>query len=72
MKKKMKLFSTIASLCLAVALMAFGVYAATTVNYTVGGTVSYTMNDVLVTVSTTMQASELKGKALANDADANN
>ena len=52
MKKKVKLFTTIASLCLAVALMAFGVYAASTVTYTVNGTVAYTMDDVLVDVTT--------------------
>lgn len=43
MKKKVKLFSTIASLCLAVALMAFGVWAATTtVNFKTKSTVSFT------------------------------
>ena len=39
--KKVKLFTTIASLCLAVALMAFGVYAATQVSYTVKGNISF-------------------------------
>lgn len=52
MKRKFKLFATVASLCLSVALMAFGVYAASTVTYTVTGTVSYTMSDVLVTLTT--------------------
>ena len=52
MKRKFKLFATVASLCLSVALMAFGVYAASTVTYTVSGSVSYTMDDVLVTVTT--------------------
>ena len=42
MKKKFKLFTTIASLCLAIALMGFGVYAATQVTVTVTNTVSYT------------------------------
>ena len=41
MKRKFKLFATVASLCLSVALMAFGVYAAATVQYTVGSTVSF-------------------------------
>ncbi|MBR5145328.1 MAG: hypothetical protein IKV34_01525 [Clostridia bacterium] len=41
MKKKVKLITTIASLCLAVALMAFGVYAALNVSYTIKNTVSY-------------------------------
>ena len=41
MKRKFKLFATVASLCLSVALMAFGVYAATSVTYTVSGSVSF-------------------------------
>ena len=41
MKRKFKLFATVASLCLSVALMAFGVYAATSVEYKVSGTVSF-------------------------------
>ena len=44
MKRKFKLFATVASLCLSVALMAFGVYAATTVTYTVSGSVSFSAN----------------------------
>lgn len=43
MKKRVKLFSTIASLCLAVALMAFGVLAATTETFKVTSTVSYSV-----------------------------
>ena len=40
--KKVKLFTTIASLCLAVALMAFGVYAATTsMNLGVSGNIQF-------------------------------
>lgn len=43
MNKKFKLFSTLASLCLAVALMAFGVWAAaTSVDVKVTGSVSFT------------------------------
>lgn len=41
MKKKFKLFATVASLCLAIALMGFGVYAASTVTVTVSSNVSY-------------------------------
>ena len=41
MKRKFKLFATVASLCLSVALMAFGVYAASTVTYTVTGSVTF-------------------------------
>lgn len=46
MKKKIKLFTTIASLCLAVALMAFGVYAATSVTMTISGTLSFTATEI--------------------------
>ena len=44
MKKKVKLFSTIASLCLAVALMAFGVWAAKTASVGVTSTIKYTVS----------------------------
>lgn len=53
MKRKFKLFATVASLCLSVALMAFGVYAASQVTYTVNGTVSYTLKSALVDIKTT-------------------
>ncbi len=62
MKRKIKLFSAIASLCLAVALMAFGVYAASQVTYTLKGTVEYTVNNALVKVTGQYQTvSTLKG-----------
>lgn len=54
MKRKFKLFATIASLCLCLALMAFGVYAATNVKYTASGSVSFQVNDVFVTVTNNM------------------
>ena len=47
MKKKVKLFTTIASLCLAVSLMAFGVYAATReIPANVSGTVSFEASNI--------------------------
>lgn len=49
--KKQKLFGTIASLCLAVALLVFGVYAAGAVTFNVSNTVTYTFSDVLVDVN---------------------
>ncbi len=55
MKRKFKLFATVASLCLSVALMAFGVYAAAQVTYKVDGSVSYTVKNALVTVTTTAE-----------------
>ena len=51
MKKNFKLFSTIASLCLAVALMAFGVWAATSVSLGVTSKVSFTVSDVFVDIT---------------------
>ena len=48
MKKRVKLLTTIASLCLAVALMAFGVYAASSSTLTVSSSVSFTSNEVQV------------------------
>lgn len=61
MKRKFKLFATVASLCLSVALMAFGVYAASQVTYTVNGSVSYTVQNALVTVTTTADYLQVKG-----------
>ena len=46
MKKRVKLLTTIASLCLAVALMAFGVYAATSVKATITTTISFTSTEI--------------------------
>lgn len=48
MKKGLKLATTIASLCLAVALMAFGVYAATSSTLSINSTVTFTSQDVQV------------------------
>ena len=55
MKRKGKIITTIASLCLAVALMAFGVYAATTVTMGVTSKVCYVVKDVFVTVKGQVQ-----------------
>lgn len=52
MKRKVKLFATIASLCLSLALMAFGVYAASAVTYKATGTVAYDLSeDVLCSIT---------------------
>ena len=62
MKRRVRLFSAIASLCVALALMAFGVYAATAVSYTVNGSVTYTVDQALVTVNTTaFRTNSVKG-----------
>ena len=49
MKRKAKIITTIASLCLAVALLAFGVYAATTASLSVTSKVAFEAKDVNVT-----------------------
>lgn len=51
MKRKFKLLTSVASLCLAVALMAFGVYAAATPKVTISGTVSFNATNVFATVT---------------------
>ena len=65
MKRKFKLFATVASLCLSVALMAFGVYAATTVNYNVSSTVTFAAQ---VDVIWTADVKDGEGTDLANGA----
>lgn len=47
MKRKFKLITSVASLCIAIALMAFGVYAATAPSVTVNGSVSFDASNVL-------------------------
>lgn len=54
MKKQFKLLSTLASLVLAVSLLAFGVYSATAVSFNITNTITYTFSDVLVDVNTTL------------------
>ena len=51
MKRKFKLLTSVASLCLAVALMAFGVYAAAAPKVTISGTVSFNAKNVFATVT---------------------
>ena len=51
MKRKFKLITSVASLCLAVALMAFGVYAAANPTVTVTGSVAFSANNVYATVN---------------------
>lgn len=65
MKKKIKLFSTIASLCLAVALMAFGVWAATEAGMKVGSTVTF--HSANVNVKYTITVAYTNGKVTPAD-----
>lgn len=48
--RKVKMLTTIISLVLMVALLAFGVYAAKTVTFTVGANVTFTVSDVYIEV----------------------
>lgn len=52
MNRKFKLFFSLASLCLSVAMLCFGVYSAMSVSYTVNGSVSYEVKDVFVNINT--------------------
>ena len=50
--KKFKLAISIATMCLAIMVLCFGVYSATNVTYTIGGSISYEVTDVFVEIST--------------------
>lgn len=58
--KKLKLFATISSLCLAVAVLCFGVFSAVNVTYTINGSISYEVNDVFVQIETKVYRSKAK------------
>ena len=49
--KKTKLFASILSFCFALSVLCFGVYAAQTVNYTIGGTLTYNATGVFVDIT---------------------
>lgn len=68
MKRKFKLITSVASLCLAVALMAFGVYAASKPTVTINGTVSFSAEKVMADVTVT-KGSAADEAALAYAAD---
>lgn len=69
MKKRVKLLTTIASLCLAVALMAFGVYAATTASITVNSTVSFDVGSHLDGTITVTAYYSADGSAIGDEID---
>ena len=50
--KKLKLFASLATMCLCIAVLCMGIYAAQTVTYTIGGTISYTVEDVFAKINT--------------------
>ena len=51
MKRKFKLITSVASLCLALVLMVFGVHAAVSPQITVSGTVSFKAENVFATIT---------------------
>ncbi len=77
--KKLKLLATISTLCLALMVLCFGVYSATNVSYTIGGSISYDVTDVMVKIETKvykntvdtkeLTESELKTKAKVIESD---
>ena len=50
--KKSKLFLSLLSMCFALAVLCFGVYAANQVNYSISGNITYTVEDCYVEVNT--------------------
>ena len=52
MKKFPKLVFSIVSMCFAVAILVFGVFAASQVNYTISGNISYTVTSVFCSIDT--------------------
>lgn len=70
--KKFKLLASIASMCLAIAVLCFGVFAASSVTYQISGTISYDVSDVFVNVKTTVYsyANNLSEANLKTYADA--
>lgn len=50
--KKLKLLFSISSLCFAFAILCFGVYSATNVQYTISGSISYEVTDAFVKINT--------------------
>ena len=58
--KKLKLLLSMSMLCLSFAVLCFGVLAATSVKYTIGGTISYEVTDVMVEIETKVFRSSTK------------
>ena len=52
--KKSKLLLSLAMICLSIAVLCFGVLAATSVTYSISGTISYEVSDVFVKINTSV------------------
>jgi hypothetical protein len=64
--KKTKIMVSIFTFCVAVLALCFGVYAAITINFKVGGTVHYEVNNAKVEVTTTLYKSAFKANSAYN------
>ncbi len=69
MKRKSKLFFSIASMMFAIALLCFGVYAALSVSYTISGSVAYEVKDAFVEIKTKVYAIK---NIISSQSDVNN
>ena len=68
MRKKSRLFMTVGSLCLALAILCFGVFAASTLAYNVSGSITYTVSDVFCSIGTQVFKSDVTQSIVDNDA----
>ena len=67
--KRGKLILSLSLMCLAIAVLCFGVLAATSVTYTISGTISYEVSDVFVKINTRVfgvTAQQDKATVIAN------
>ncbi len=67
--KKSKLLLSLAMMCLSIVVLCFGVLAATSVTYSISGTISYTVTDVFVKINTSVfgvKAQQDKATVIAN------
>lgn len=67
--KRMKLFSSLGALAVALCVLAFGVYAATTVTYNINATVTYTFTDAMVNLKSTIYGYKLTDPTTADNVD---
>ena len=69
--KKMKLLMSLSMLCLSIAMLCFGVFAASSVTYTISGTISYQVSEVFckITCDVYRTSKETASAALKTAAD---
>ena len=70
MKRKFKLLASISAFALCMAMLVFGVYSASTVNYTSSGTLRYTVKDVFVEIHTKVYRSSVNTTKTQNELNA--